>query len=243
MNNPPVAFAVMGNDLELVKKRLSSGCDINEITDKGTALHVACIYNRLEIGRFLLENGANPRAKNQFGQMPIDIADNKQMVELLREFGVTEYGVYHFNQLKRDGQRNAFLLGNTNSVEHISNLLDAVDHYYGFNAPWISLDHVNVLENVLNIQTTNVDSPIATATEGQPKLYSLDSQLLKGVELDDKSLFDLGAELCKTRPFKKLRQWEKYNVFFFLSQLRGLNFVAKKKKLLPYFQQWHESGR
>lgn len=160
-------------------------------------------------------------------------------VALLREFGVTEFGVYQFNQMKRDGQRNAFLLGNKNSVDVLTDQLDPVDYFY---APWISVEHLNVLEHALDANPTSVGSAIAVSTEGRPLLFLLESAVLRGTERDDVELFDLGTEIYKAGPFKKLRAWDKYTVFLFLCQLRSLNFVAKKRKLRLFFQQWHESS-
>mgnify|MGYP001613237164 CR=1 FL=1 len=242
MKTPPIAYAVMGNNLALVKKRLQMGCDINELTDKGTALHVACIYGRHEIGRFLLENGANPRAKDKFGQMPIDIADDEQMVALLREFGVTEFGIHDLEKMKQEGQRNAFLLGNKNSLEDMAERLDPVDFYYGFYAPWISLAHLNALEKIVGVKETIAEEAAMEGASGSSRLYGLDSSLLSATQIDDPQLFELSLELSKSRPFKKLPNWDKYSVFIFLAKLRALNFVAKKRKLKLFFQLWVKKG-
>lgn len=228
--------------MALVKERLNSGGDINEMTDKGTALHVACLYNRVEIGRLLLENGADPRAKDRWGQMPIDIANDREMVALLREFGVTEFGAYQFNQMQREGQRNAVLLGNKNGTEVMLEQLDPIDHFYGFYAPWLSVEHLNVVEEALQADETSADAPCAVAAEGLPRLYLLDSKLLKGLPLDEAELLALAEQISQARPFKKLRAWDKYTVFLFLSQLRSLRLVATKRKLRAYFLQWHESA-
>ena len=238
MKTPPIAFAVVGNNFDLVKDRLKKGCDINELTYKGTALHVACIYGRYEIARYLLENGANPSAKDKYGQTPIDIADDEQIVALLREFGVKEFGVHDYNKLKIEGQRNAFLLGNRNSIEDLVERQDALDFYYGFCAPWVSIDHLNALEKLVGAPETSLDSPIAEGASGSSRLYGLDRELLRAVQIDDGSLFDLSSKLCKTRPFKKLLNWDKYSVFIFLSELRALEFVAKKRKCKVFFQMW-----
>ena len=159
MSTPPIAFAVLGGDLELVKKRVESGADINEVTDKGTALHVACIYKREVIGRYLLENGANPRAKDKFGQMPIDVADDAKMVALLREYGIQDFGIHEFNTLQRDGQQNALILGNRNDVNMLAELLDPIDNYHGFYVPSFSLPHLHELEDWVNVKRTTPNPP------------------------------------------------------------------------------------
>ena len=238
MKVPPIAFAVVSNNLTLVKERFEKGCDINELTDKGTALHVACIYERHEIARYLLENGANPKAKDKYGQMPIDLADDEQMVKLLRDFGVEEFGVFDHNKMKFEGQRNAFLLGNRNSIEDMVERVDAVDFYYGFYSPWISIAHLNELEKLTGAAKTDADTPIARAPNGSTRLFGLDRAILKALQVDDRTLFALSTKLYKARPFKKLPSWDKYSAYIFLSNLRALQFVAQKRKLRLFFQYW-----
>ena len=238
MSTPPIAFAVLGGDLDLVKSRVAAGADINQVTDKGTALHVACIYKREEIGRFLLENGANPRAKDWSGQMPIDVADDANMVALLREFGIQDFGLFDFNKLKRDSQKNALLLGNRNDVEIFSEMLDPIERYHGFYAPWLSLSHLQELASHLGAKETELeDDMISNGGEG-PQLFSLDSSILRKTDNDDNSLFEHAIAIAKLRPFKKMIYWDKYRVFQLLVDIRALNFISKKRKLKLYFQQW-----
>lgn len=238
MGTPPIAYAVLGGDLDLVKQRLAAGADINEVTDKGTALHISCIYRREEIARFLLENGANPRAKDKSGRMPIDVAEDSQMVALLREYGVQEFGIHDYNVLKRQGQKNAFILGNANDVNALAELLDPIENYHGFYAPWFSIPHLHELEDKLEIKRTTPESAGVTQNEKCPRLYAIDSLLLRKFDTTDEVLFDYAESLSELRPFKKMDYWDKFRLFQFLCNLRSLNFIAKKRKLRLFFQQW-----
>lgn len=242
MSTPPIAFAVLGGDLDLVKQRVAAGADINEVTNKGTALHVSCIYRREEIGRFLLENGANPRAKDKYGRMPIDVAEDTEMVALLREYGVREFGIHDYNNLKRESQKNAFVLGNLNDVDTLAELLDPIDEYHGFYAPWFSIPHLHELEDRFELKRTAPESATATLDDKCPKLHAVDTLLLRKSDATDEVLFDHAETISKRRPFKKMDYWDKYRVFQLLCNLRSLNFIAKKRKLRLFFQQWDLSA-
>lgn len=58
--------------------------------DGSSGLHIACEINRLEIVRYLLENGAKPNTQRKDGCYPVQIAarnGNVRMVNLLVEYG------------------------------------------------------------------------------------------------------------------------------------------------------------
>lgn len=62
--------------------RIINDKDVNQ----NTPLHYAAIQGRLELAKFLLENKADPRSKNNMGQLPLHqsvIANNIQMTKLL----------------------------------------------------------------------------------------------------------------------------------------------------------------
>lgn len=82
----PLHYAVENNNLELVKLLVEHGADINTKIVKNkhspfympsgkynrrkynfinTPLHHACLYRKLEIANFLLQNGANPKINNE----------------------------------------------------------------------------------------------------------------------------------------------------------------------------------
>ena len=222
MSTPPIAFAVMGGDFELVKRRVEAGGDINQVTDKGTALHVACIYQREEIGRYLLEHGADPRAKDRYGQMPIDVADDEKMVALLREYGVHEFGIHESNTLERDGQSNALILGNRNDSKLLTELTDPLDNYHGVYVPWLTLTHLQSLEEAFDIEPISADAAIVAQGDTGPRLFLLDKSLMKRVDVADDELFEKAQAISRLRPFQKTRFWDKYNVFLLLCDLRAL---------------------
>ena len=238
MSTPPIAFAVMGGDLELVKSRVQAGADINEVTNRGTALHVACIYKRTEIARYLLENGANPQAKDQHGQLPIDVADDETMVALLREFGVQELGIYDHNMLERENQPNAFILASKNDLNLLAEMIDPLDTFLGFYSPRLSFAHLQSLQESLQVAPVEPDSAIVTQPDGRPRLFPLDSHVLRSLELSDDQLLDQATVISKSRPFKKMPFWDKYTVFLLLCNLRALSYISKKRKLRLFFQQW-----
>ncbi|MEC7356921.1 MAG: ankyrin repeat domain-containing protein [Verrucomicrobiota bacterium] len=96
-------------DIETVKKRLSSGVDVN-IKNKagGTLLHAAAVKGRVEVIKLLISKGANINTQNNGGLTPLSLALNRkhsETVDLLRK-----HGAKTTKQLKR-------IIGETNSLE------------------------------------------------------------------------------------------------------------------------------
>lgn len=79
--------------LKLIMKQ--EKLNINELTNKGTALHVAAKVGKMDVVKFLLELGANIlyfsikniyfSIKNDKGQMPIEVSANESVRNLLEE--------------------------------------------------------------------------------------------------------------------------------------------------------------
>ena len=104
--------AVRYNRLAMLPYLVEHGCDVNEKYPfqkyaEGTPLHVACYLGHVEIARYLLENGADPRA-HAFGSItPLQwamgpdcrygwgrkgrLVKTLQIVELLNSYGVTSH--------------------------------------------------------------------------------------------------------------------------------------------------------
>lgn len=61
----PLHVAVSKGDLEVVKKFIAYGADVNEQSEDMTPLMIAARYNKVEILKVLLENGARPGDKNE----------------------------------------------------------------------------------------------------------------------------------------------------------------------------------
>lgn len=61
----PLNVAVSKGDIEIVKKFIEYGADVNQMSDDMTPLMTAARYNKVEIIKFLLANGAVPTIKNE----------------------------------------------------------------------------------------------------------------------------------------------------------------------------------
>lgn len=90
-----LVFAVMANDIDLVRKRLSAVTDIDfQYRNKGAALHQAAHRGYLEIARLLIANGADVDLVHQeWQQRPIELAienRHRDIVELLRQRGAID---------------------------------------------------------------------------------------------------------------------------------------------------------
>ena len=75
--------------LEAVKAAVELGGDINATNEYGmTALHAASFIGADSIVEFLIKNGANPDAKDLFGQTPLSIAEQVITAGLGENFDV-----------------------------------------------------------------------------------------------------------------------------------------------------------
>jgi len=64
----PLTVAVGKGDIEIVKKFIEYGADVNQKSeDDMTPLMIAARYNRVEIIKVLLQSGARPEVKNEQG--------------------------------------------------------------------------------------------------------------------------------------------------------------------------------
>ena len=61
----PLHVAVSKGDLDVVKKFIAYGADVNEQSEDMTPLMIAARYNKVEIIKVLLENGARPGDQNE----------------------------------------------------------------------------------------------------------------------------------------------------------------------------------
>ncbi|MCF8033690.1 MAG: ankyrin repeat domain-containing protein [Desulfarculaceae bacterium] len=72
---PPLHYAIIQNQLPVVKTMLAKGADIEGRDQVGnTPLHIAVICNRQPIITLLLASGAQSGALNHYGQTPLDMA-------------------------------------------------------------------------------------------------------------------------------------------------------------------------
>ncbi len=83
--------ACKNGNIDLVKKMLSYGADVNVKTNyESTALHWASIYGHTEIVKLLLEHGADVNVKDKYGNTPLYYVSRNghtEIVKLLLEHG------------------------------------------------------------------------------------------------------------------------------------------------------------
>ncbi|MGI8905127.1 MAG: ankyrin repeat domain-containing protein [Candidatus Sumerlaeaceae bacterium] len=75
---------------KMVELLVESGADINVLGAKGsTALHTACAFQRYELTKLLLANGADPNIADDEGELPIDaLEDGESYSAFLKTLGV-----------------------------------------------------------------------------------------------------------------------------------------------------------
>lgn len=78
-------------NLKAIKLLLLKGAKVSGVTSEGfTPLHVAAKYNSVEAAKLLIKEGAKIKPKNKLGQTPLDLAENKEMILLLKKNGAKE---------------------------------------------------------------------------------------------------------------------------------------------------------
>ena len=70
----PLNVAVSKGDIEVVKKFIEYGANVNEKSDDMSPLMTAARYNKVEIIKFLLASGARPSDKNEKGYTALKYA-------------------------------------------------------------------------------------------------------------------------------------------------------------------------
>jgi len=65
--NTPLCIAIQKGEIDMVKKLIEYGADVNEKSSGMTPLMVAARYNKAEIIKFLLANGAHSDTKDEKG--------------------------------------------------------------------------------------------------------------------------------------------------------------------------------
>ncbi|XP_039763444.1 protein phosphatase 1 regulatory subunit 12A-like isoform X2 [Pararge aegeria] len=85
--------ACIDDNLEMVEFLVEHGADVNRGDNEGwTPLHATASCGFLSIARYLLENGADVAAVNYDGELPVDIAENEKMKDLLEKI-IKENGI------------------------------------------------------------------------------------------------------------------------------------------------------
>ncbi len=70
----PLCVAISKGELDVVKKFVEYGADVNEKSNGLTPLMIAATYNQVEIIRYLLSKGADARIKNDSGYTALKFA-------------------------------------------------------------------------------------------------------------------------------------------------------------------------
>jgi ankyrin repeat protein len=79
----PLTVAVSKGDIEVVKKFIEYGADVNEKSDDMSPLMVAARYNKVEIIKVLLASGARPSDKNEQGFTALKFAQLSNATEAI----------------------------------------------------------------------------------------------------------------------------------------------------------------
>lgn len=86
-NGSPLCQAVAKGDIDTVKKMIEFGSNINEASNGLTPIMVAARYNKVEILKLLLENGAKTSIKDEKGFTALkhaELSNAKEAVEVLK---------------------------------------------------------------------------------------------------------------------------------------------------------------
>ena len=86
-NTTPLHHAAEEGHIEVVRLLLDRGAAPNAREDIGdmTPLHHAAQLGYLEAVRLLLDRGGDPNARDEDGETPLDLADDDEVIALLRE--------------------------------------------------------------------------------------------------------------------------------------------------------------
>jgi ankyrin repeat protein len=86
----PLCTAISKGDVNVVKKFIEYGANVNERSNDMTPLMMAARYNNIEIIEYLLSNGADINVKNESGFTALKyatISNAKEAEALLRQKG------------------------------------------------------------------------------------------------------------------------------------------------------------
>ncbi|KFF02716.1 ankyrin repeat domain-containing protein [Flavobacterium reichenbachii] len=77
----PLHIAISKGDIETVKKNIEYGDDVNKMSRDMSPLMVAARYNKVEIIKILLQNGADLKLKNEKGFTALNYAEFSKAAE------------------------------------------------------------------------------------------------------------------------------------------------------------------
>lgn len=73
-NNTPLCNAILKGDLQSVIKFVEYGADVNQMSNGFTPLMLAARYNKVEILKVLVANGAKTEVKDTYGKTAMQYA-------------------------------------------------------------------------------------------------------------------------------------------------------------------------
>lgn len=77
----PLCVAISKGEIDLVKKLIGYGADVNEKSNGLSPLMMAARFNKVEIIKVLLANGANLKEKNERGMTALKYAELSNATE------------------------------------------------------------------------------------------------------------------------------------------------------------------
>ena len=86
-NRTPLHYAAIGGHLDIIKYLIEKGANINYQKDDGwSALHLAAnCSERLDVVKYLVENGADIYSKTKYDYTLLDVTNNDEIKDFLRE--------------------------------------------------------------------------------------------------------------------------------------------------------------
>jgi ankyrin repeat protein len=87
-DSTPLCVAIAKRDVEMVKKLLEYGSNVNETSNGLTPLMMASRYNNVEILRILVAKGANSKVKDQNGFTALkyaQVSNANEAIEFLKK--------------------------------------------------------------------------------------------------------------------------------------------------------------